>query len=144
MRSAPPAEVANRTDDLLDGLAVLYTDGYADAAPLLQGAVQAFGDDDLTLDEAVRAAWIAAVVAVDLWDDVRWDVLTRRYLETVREAGALSLLPLALASRATFDAYSGDLAASALLVAESRWVAEVTGGLTADSDARGVSGRDPR
>jgi DNA-binding CsgD family transcriptional regulator len=131
VRSAPPAQVANRTDALLDGLAVLYTDGYPAAAPLLQGAVRAFGDDDLTLDEAVRAAWIAAVVAVDLWDDVQWDVLTRRYLETVREAGALSLLPLALASRATFDAYSGDLAASALLVAESRWVAEATGGLNA-------------
>ena len=29
VRSAPPAQVANRTDALLDGLAVLYTDGYA-------------------------------------------------------------------------------------------------------------------
>ena len=58
-------------------------------------------------------------------------MLTRRFLDTVRGAGALGLLPLALASRATFEAYSGDLAASAALVAESRWVADVTGGLNA-------------
>jgi DNA-binding CsgD family transcriptional regulator len=131
VRSGPPTVLPTKADDLLDGLAVLYTDGYAASAPVLQRAVQAFGDDEMTFADAVRAGWLAAVVAVDLWDDVQWDVLTRRYLEAVRGAGALGLLPLALASRATFDAYSGDLAASAALVAESRWVAEVTGGLNA-------------
>ena len=56
------------------------------------------------------------------------DLLTGRFLDVVRKAGALSLLPLALASRSVFDTMSGDLAGSASLVAESRWVAEVTGG----------------
>jgi ATP/maltotriose-dependent transcriptional regulator MalT len=63
-----------------------------------------------------------------LWDCEYWDVLSQRHLDFVRKAGALSLLPLALASRAIFDVHSGDLAAAASLVAESRWVAEVTGG----------------
>ena len=57
-----------------------------------------FGSEDLTVEEAFRSAWVAAVAAVDLWDDVHWDVLSQRHLDVVRKAGALSLLPLALAS----------------------------------------------
>ena len=117
-----------KADLLLEGMAVLYTEGYAASAPLLHKAVQAFGREDLTLDEAFRSAWVAAVAAVDLWDDVHWDVLSQAHLDVVRQAGALSLLPLALASRAVFDIHRGDLAAAASLVAESQWVAEVTGG----------------
>jgi hypothetical protein len=51
-------------------------------------------------------------------------------LDTVGQAGALSLLALALASRAIFDIHSGNLAAAAALDAERQWVAEVTGGGT--------------
>ena len=128
VREAPPPQAPGKADLLLDGMAVLYTDGYAASAPQLHRAVQAFGSDDLTLDEAFRSAWVAAVAAVDLWDDVHWDVLSQRHLDVVRKAGALSLLPLALASRAIFDIHSGNLAAASSLVAESQWVAEVTGG----------------
>ena len=128
VREAPPPQAPGKADLLLDGMAVLYTDGYAASAPQLHRAVQAFGRDDLTLDEAFRSAWVAAVAAVDLWDDVHWDVLSQRHLDVVRQAGALSLLPLALASRAIFDIHSGNLAAASSLVAESQWVAEVTGG----------------
>jgi len=128
VREAPPPQAPGKADVLLDGMAVLYTDGYAASAPQLHRAVQAFGRDDLTLDEAFRSAWVAAVAAVDLWDDVHWDVLSQRHLDVVRQAGALSLLPLALASRAIFDIHSGNLAAASSLVAESQWVAEVTGG----------------
>jgi DNA-binding CsgD family transcriptional regulator len=128
VRAAPPPRTPSRTDLLLEGLAVLYTDGYAASAPLLHHALQAFGTEALASEEAVRSAWVAAVVATDLWDDVQWDLLTGWFLDVVRKAGALSLLPLALASRSVFDTMSGDLAGSASLVAESRWVAEVTGG----------------
>jgi DNA-binding CsgD family transcriptional regulator len=109
-------------------MATLYTDGYAAAVPLLRRAVRAFGDEDLTTDEAFRSAWVALVAAVELWDDVQWDVLSRRHLEIVREAGAVSLLPLALASRAVFQIHSGDLAGAASLIAEIEWVADVTRG----------------
>jgi DNA-binding CsgD family transcriptional regulator len=128
VRRTPPPRAPGKADLLLEGMAALYTDGYAASAPLLHRAIKAFGGEDLTLDEALRSAWIAAVAAVDLWDDVHWDVLTRRHLDVVSNAGALSLLPLALASRALFDIHRGDLAAAASLVAESHWVAEVTGG----------------
>jgi len=128
VREAPAPPAPGKADLLLDGMAVLYTDGYAASAPRLHRAVQAFGREDLTLDEAFHSAWVAAVAAVDLWDDEHWDILSQRHLDTVRQAGALSLLPLALASRAIFDIHSGNLAAAAALVAESQWVAEVTGG----------------
>jgi len=128
VRATPPPEAPSKADLLLEGLAVLYTDGYVASAPVLHHAMQAFGTEELALEEAVRSAWVAAVVATDLWDDVQWDLLTGRLLDAVRQAGALSLLPLALASRSVFATLSGDLAGSASLVAESRWVAEVTGG----------------
>jgi DNA-binding CsgD family transcriptional regulator len=128
VRAAPPPQTLSKADLLLEGLAVLYTDGYAASAPVLHRALQAFASDDLALDEAVGSGWVAAVVATDLWDDVRWDLLTGGYLDVVRKAGALSVLPLALASRAVFDTLSGDLAAGSSRVAESRWVADVTGG----------------
>ena len=128
VRQAPPPQEPSRSDLLLEGMAVLYTDGYVASAPLLHRAIRAFASEDLNPEEAFRSAWVAAVTAVDLWDCEHWDVLSRRHLDFVRKAGALSLLPLALASRAIFDVHSGDLAAAASLVAESRWVAEVTGG----------------
>jgi DNA-binding CsgD family transcriptional regulator len=128
IRRLPTTEGIRKTDLLLDGLATLYTDGYAAAAPVLHSAVDAFGREDLTVEEAFRSAWVAAVAAVDLWDDVHWDLLSQRHLDVVRNAGALSLLPLGLASRAIFDIHSGNLSAAASLVAESKWLAEVTSG----------------
>ena len=128
VREAPAPPEPGKADLLLDGMAVLYTDGYRASAPLLHRAVRAFGSEELSLDEAFRSAWLAAVAAVDLWDDVHWDVLSRRHLDVVRRAGALSLLPLAITSRAIYDIHAGNLAAAASLVGENEWVAEVTGG----------------
>lgn len=127
-RAAPPATVPSKTDLLLDGIAVLFTDGYAAAAPSLHRAVRAYGREDLTMDEASHSAWMAAVAAADLWDDVHWDLLSRQHLEVIRREGALGLLPLALTNRAVFDIHRGHLAAAASLLAERRWVIEVTGG----------------
>jgi DNA-binding CsgD family transcriptional regulator len=128
VRQVPLPRAPDKASLLLKGIAVLYIDGYAAAAPLLRHAVQAFRPERLTLDEAFQFGWLAAVVAVDLWDDVHWDVLSQRHLDVVRQAGANGLLPLALAGRAIFDIHSGNLAAAASLLAEKKLVAEVTGG----------------
>jgi DNA-binding CsgD family transcriptional regulator len=126
VREAPTPAVPRKGDALLAGLAVLFTDGYAAAAPLLHPAVRAFVTEDLTLDEALRSAWLAAASAASLWDDDSWDVLTRRHLEVARDSGALSALPLALHTRAVVHLFTGDLATAACLVEESRSVAEAT------------------
>ena len=122
-----PAE-AGKSDVMLRGIAELFTDGYAAAAPALLDTVRAFGSDELTLDESVRFAWLAACAATDLFDDANWGVLTHRHLTAIREIGALAVLPVALTSRIIYDLYSGDLAEAEALVAECAWVADVTGG----------------
>jgi DNA-binding CsgD family transcriptional regulator len=126
VREAPTPGAPRKGDALLAGLAVLFTDGYAAAAPLLHRAVRAFVTEELTLDEALRSAWLAAATAASLWDDGSWDVLTRRHLDVVRESGALSALPLALHTRAVVHLFTGGLATAASLVEEARSVTEVT------------------
>ncbi len=130
-RRAPSPKTPHKGDALLDGLAVLFTDGYAQAAPLLRRAVQAFAVGELTLDEALRFRWPAAAAAASLWDDSCWDVLTNRHLEVVRRTGALGALPLALHTRSVVQLFCGDLASAAALVEEARSVAEVTGSTVA-------------
>src|SRR5919112_350519 len=126
VREAPPSATPRRGDALLSALAVLFTDGYAPATPLLHRAVRAFVTEELTLDEALRSAWLAAATAASLWDDGSWDVLTRRHLDVTRDSGALSALPLALHTRAVVHLFTGDLAAAACLVEEARSFTEVT------------------
>jgi len=128
VRAAAPPQTPGKRDVLLEGLAVLYTDGYAAAATISHRAVQAFVREEFTLDEALRFAWLAASTAVSLWDDVGFDVLTRRHLDIARDAGALSALPLALTSRVFVHLFTGDLASAASLVQEIRSIAGVTGG----------------
>ncbi|MER7251219.1 AAA family ATPase [Kribbella sp. NPDC000426] len=131
MRQVRLPEAPTKSELLLHGVSVLYTDAYAAAAPGLRETVSAFGRDELTMDEAVRFAWLAACVATDQWDDVNWGILTQRHLEAIRTIGALSVLPVAINSRIIYDLYSGDLAEAEALVAEAEWVADVTGGQNA-------------
>ena len=109
-------------------MAVLYTDGYAASAPLLHHAVQAFGTEALTLEEAVRSAWVAAVVATDLWDDVQWDVLTGRHPGRRPQGGSSEPPPARARQPVDLRHPQRGPGRQRALVAESRWVAEVTGG----------------
>jgi DNA-binding CsgD family transcriptional regulator len=127
VRKAPTPDRPRKSDALLDGLAVLFTEGYAPAASGTRRAVQAFAAEELNLDEALRFSWLAAASAASLWDDARWDVLTRRHLEVVRRTGAVSALPLALHTRTVVHLFTGDLASAAALVEEARSVTEMTG-----------------
>jgi DNA-binding CsgD family transcriptional regulator len=130
VRRMPPPANPRKGDLLVQGLSVLFADGYAPAVDLSHRAVRAFVDQELTMDEALRSAWIAASTAVSLWDDAGWDHLTRSHLNTARDAGALSALPLALTSRVFVHLFTGDLYAAESLVQETRFVEEVTGGMS--------------
>jgi DNA-binding CsgD family transcriptional regulator len=126
VRAAPRSDPPRKADALLDALAVLFTDGYAAAVPLADRAVRSFMSEDLDIDEGLRFSWLAAATAASLWDDGCWNALTRRHLDVARSAGALSVLPLALTTRAVVHVFTGDLAAAAVLVAEIRSLAEVS------------------
>jgi DNA-binding CsgD family transcriptional regulator len=121
-----PLHAPRAPDLLLDGLAANFNAGYAAGVPILRRALTAFGSG-MSVDEELRRLWLACVAAVHLWDDERWDVLSYRYVELARGAGALSELPLALSMRAYMLLFAGDLGAAASLIDEIQAVTEATG-----------------
>ena len=126
-RLGPPAPQPPRMIDLLlDGLVVRFTEGYAAAVGLLKQALEAFRDGRSS-DEATRWLWLACRVAPDLWDDETWHALTSLEVRLARNAGALTVLPLALTYRAVVDVYGGDFAAASALVDEADAIVEATG-----------------
>jgi hypothetical protein len=125
VRALPPAgDPARAIDLLLDGLARLVTDGAAAAAPALRQAVDAFAAGDVTREEGLRWGWIAATV---LWDEDAGRAIIGRQVQLARDAGALEQLPTDLVALAMSEAWRGDFAAAASLIAETDAVAEVTG-----------------
>jgi DNA-binding CsgD family transcriptional regulator len=122
-----PTSSARPEDLLLGGLVAVITDGHAVGAPLLKRAVSAFRTESLRPAEAIRWLWLAAHAAHDLWDDDSWARLSSQHIELARQAGALTVLPLALASRIGLHLFAGELAAAAALVDEFGTVTEATG-----------------
>jgi DNA-binding CsgD family transcriptional regulator/tetratricopeptide (TPR) repeat protein len=127
-RAAPAAsQPLSGTDLLLDGLALLVTQGYPAAAPTLKRALGAFSSKETSAEEALRWLWCACPTAVRLWDDESWDLLSTRYVRLARETGALGVLPIALNQRAGLHLFHGDFAAAAALIEEAGPITEATG-----------------
>ncbi len=126
-RALPPAAGPRPVDLVLDGLALLVTDGPAAAAPTLRQAVSAFSGPGISVADELRWGWLAQGTASALWDDDAWHTMLVRQVRVARDAGALERLPLLLASLGTAVAWSGDFAAAAALVAEADVVCEATG-----------------
>src|SRR6266581_3112351 len=92
MAPAPPGP-ARAPDLLLDGLAMLVTEGYAAGTPALRRALLAFRSQDNSAVEGLSWLWLAGMAAIAVWDDETWDILASRHVKLAREAGALSELP---------------------------------------------------
>jgi DNA-binding CsgD family transcriptional regulator len=126
-RAAPAARLPpSGIDLLLDGLALLVTEGYSASAPPLKRAVSAFCSEDISAEEALRWFWAVCSTAVRLWDDRSWDRLLSRYVRLARDTGALGVLPVALNHRAGLYVFQGDFAAAAALVDEAAAVTDAT------------------
>jgi DNA-binding CsgD family transcriptional regulator len=122
-RRAPSSlEPARAPDLLLDGLAVLHTDGYAAGTPMLKRALRAFRADELSSEDGIGWLWLACRTAMDLWDDESWFVLSARQIQLARSAGALTVLPLALNLRAGIHLFAGEFAAAETLSEEAHAV----------------------
>ena len=122
-RSTPP----RAPDLLLDGLALLVTDGRATATPILKQAVSAFRSDDLSTHERLRWLWLAGRVAQDLWDDESWEVLCAQHVRLARQTGALAVLPIALRSRIFQHGLWGEVDEGAALTGEAETVSAAIG-----------------
>jgi DNA-binding CsgD family transcriptional regulator len=124
-RRAPPSPEPRRAPDLLlDGLAVLHTEGYAAGAPMLKRALRAFRSDELSSEDGLRWLWLACRTAMDLRDDESWFVLSARQVQLARDAGALTVLPLALNLRAGIHLFAGQFAVAETLSEEARAVSD--------------------
>ncbi|HEY2657801.1 MAG TPA: AAA family ATPase [Solirubrobacteraceae bacterium] len=144
-RGAPPAAGRpHAVDLLLDALAVLSVEGPAAGVLMLKRAVSAFGGDNISRDEGLRWLWLACHVAWYLWDDESGEVLCVRHLQLSRDAGALTVVLLALNQRIGLHAHVGELAEAASLVEEATAIAEATGSLFAPYAAIEIAARRGR
>ena len=123
-RAAPSPEPPGAPDLLLDGLALLHTEGYAAGTPMLKRALRAFRGDELSSEDGIRWLWLACRTAMDLWDDESWFVLSARQIQLARDAGALTVLPLALNLRAGIHMFAGEFAAAETLSEEADAVSD--------------------
>ena len=121
--SAPPTPAA---DLLLDGLALLITEGHAAGIPTTRKALERFRNDDVGTADELRWFWLAGRIAAFIWEYDAWDSLTSRQVRSAREVGALAELPLALVTRVGVHIFAGELRAAESLVAESDALAAVT------------------
>ncbi|HWC39107.1 MAG TPA: LuxR C-terminal-related transcriptional regulator, partial [Acidimicrobiales bacterium] len=125
-RAAPrPPDPPRASDLLLDGLALLITDGYGSGTPVLQQAVSAFRDDAVGAEERVRWSWLAGSTASFIWDYDSWDVLTARQVQVARDVGALTVLPHTLSLRGGVHCFAGELALAGSVVEQVEAVADV-------------------
>lgn len=129
--AAPPVDPPRLADNLLDALALNLTDGYAVAAPKMQRVLAAVSEEVDLVKGAPPWFWLATVLAVDLWDDERWQLIASRHVVMARESGALSELPAALDARACAHLLAGELAAASALIDEVTMVHDVIGGNSA-------------
>ena len=124
----PPEQPPGPLDLLLEGLALLGTDGPAAAAPALRQAVRAFASEDIPMKDRLQFGPVAQGAAIALWDEDGQRAILVRQVQLARTVGALDQLPIDLVALAIDDAWRGDFAGAASLIAECDAVCEVTGG----------------
>jgi len=123
--AAPPSD-SRAPDLLLEGMAMLITDGYETGVPAVQRALSVFRDGDLPIGEQLRWLFVATRCAIDIWDDESWRDLAIRQVELARAVGALSLLPFAITQRFGMHLHAGEFATVAQLVDEFSVLKEAT------------------
>ncbi|MET8422448.1 AAA family ATPase [Nocardia sp. NPDC004860] len=123
----PRSDRPGKPELVLDALSSMVVEGLAAAAPAMRVAVELFAHTGNSEDEVLRWSWFAHPVAIALWDHDAWRAILERYVESIRAAGALDMMPIALSSLATVKAWSGDFAATTALMAESDAICQATG-----------------
>jgi DNA-binding CsgD family transcriptional regulator len=139
-RAAPPPPGSPRPADLLlDGTAMLITEGYPAGAAMLKRAVSAFRAGDISPEEGLRWLWQACLSAGLIWDFDSWQVLADRQIKVARDAGAVTALPLAFNMRAIQHLFAGEFTAATSLVAQLESVSQAIGISVARHPALGLA-----
>ena len=126
-RAGAAAEQPRAIDLLLEGLTIRYTEGQVASMPALSRALQGFRRTGELYEADSRWLWLACRVAPALWDDDGWHEVTTRAVTLARDAGALTVLPLALTYRAGVHVHAGEFAAAAALIEEADALTQATG-----------------
>ena len=127
-RAAPRPEGSPRgSDRLLDGFALLFTEGRGSAVPVLEQAATAFSGGDTSAEEVLRWGWLATAGAAVVWDFETCVATATRQVEVARAAGALAVLAVGVNVLGQVAALAGDFAQATSLEAEADAVREATG-----------------
>jgi DNA-binding CsgD family transcriptional regulator len=126
VRALRPRPGAPRPLDLLlDGLALLTTDGHGAATPVLQRAAAALAD--IPVEDVLQWGWMAPAASNAVWDNDGAHAISARQVQLIRDAGALAELPLYLSALGLASAWMGDFGGAASNIAEADSVALATG-----------------
>jgi DNA-binding CsgD family transcriptional regulator len=132
LRAPPPDGAPAAGDALLEGCALLLTEGHRAAAPALRRARELLLAPHPATDDHGHWLWIAVAgnaitVAQELWDAAAWGALTARHEQFARDSGALVQLQFALNMNAWVHVAAGELTKSVQALDEERRIAEATG-----------------
>jgi DNA-binding CsgD family transcriptional regulator len=126
----PPEQASGPLDLLLEGLALLVTEGPSAAAPSLRQAVSAFASADIPMSDRLQFGPMAQGAAIALWNEEAQRAILIRQVQLARAVGALDQLPVDLVALAIDDAWRGDFAGASSLIAECDAVCAATGGIS--------------
>jgi DNA-binding CsgD family transcriptional regulator len=111
---------------VLDGLALVTTDGWASAAPVLRKAIAALAGAPLRAEEGIFWFSISTAAATLLWDWEHYQLFAARGVEATRELGVIRVLPWTLDTLASANVLAGDFVAAASLIGEAEAIVEAT------------------
>jgi DNA-binding CsgD family transcriptional regulator len=127
VKTAPEPAAPRPSDHLLDGFALVFTDGRPAATPVLRRAVSAFAGTEVSVEELLRWGWLATAAAVYVWDYDTCLAVAARGVQLARDAGALEVLAVGVNVLGQAAALGGDFATATLMIAEADAVTEATG-----------------
>ena len=122
---APREGIARPIDLVLEGCALLVTEGRGTAITTLRSAMSALVD--LPVPDLLKWGWAACGLSPAVWGEQVMIETYARAAEVVRTAGILTELPIYLASLGAATSLIGDFATATGIVAESEAIAAATG-----------------
>ena len=126
MTGPKPEDPPRASDLLLNGFALVFTEGRRVATPVLQRAAGAFAGTKASVEEVLRWGWLATAAAVFLWDYDTCLAIATRQVQLARELGALEVLAIGVNVLGQATSLGGDFGRSAALMAEADAVTEAT------------------